>query len=158
MYRYGNYAGYYGYRVGAIAEDHRLLALRREWFTGRRCLDIGCNEGLVPLTLAVRFRTASVQGVDIDASLVRRAGRNLRSMQRAASEAAAEAATLGAGGDLDGDKAALAAAVPALEGVTFTCVPPHAQAACFASHPSLLAGVATCWTCPSPPASTPSCV
>ena len=27
-FRYGNYRGYYGYRVGAELEDHRLLALQ----------------------------------------------------------------------------------------------------------------------------------
>ena len=31
-YRYGNYDRYYGYRVGEAMEDHRLSALRDEWF------------------------------------------------------------------------------------------------------------------------------
>lgn len=122
VFRWGNYPGYYGYRVGSLCEDHRLVALRPEWFHGRRCLDVGCNEGLIPLTLAVRFHTASVHGVEIDTGLVRKAGRNLRSLQRAASEAAAEAATLGVLDRLTDDKAALAAAVQPLQGVTFMCV------------------------------------
>ena len=42
-------------------------------FAGRRALDIGTNEGLIPLSLAVRFCTASFHGVDIDHDLVHKA-------------------------------------------------------------------------------------
>ena len=33
---------------------------------GKRCVDIGCNEGLVSLSIAVNFRPASMLGIDID--------------------------------------------------------------------------------------------
>ena len=47
-FRYGNYDRYYGYRnSGAGAEDMRLSMLKREWFVGKDCLDIGSNTGQV---------------------------------------------------------------------------------------------------------------
>jgi len=52
--------------------------LERRWFQGRRCLDIGCNEGLVTLAVAARFGTASMLGVDLDAHLIRNACRRAR--------------------------------------------------------------------------------
>lgn len=113
-FRYGNYSGYYGYRVGKTQEDHRLLALQAAWFAGRRCLDVGCNEGLVPLTLAVKYHTASFTGVDIDSSLVARAQSKLRRLQ-----AAAECASSSSGTPATADAAELAAAVPALAGCAF---------------------------------------
>jgi 7SK snRNA methylphosphate capping enzyme len=119
VYRYGNYSAYYGYRVGPSLEDERLLAMSPEWFEGRRCLDIGCNEGLVTLSLAVKYRPASFEGVDIDSSLVRRALAKLRCLQRASADAAAEAALLLPGEALRTDRAALSEAGHALAAVSF---------------------------------------
>jgi hypothetical protein len=52
--------------------------MQPEWFAGRRCLDAGCNEGLLTLELAARFGCASMLGLDIDAALVHKAARALR--------------------------------------------------------------------------------
>ena len=49
-YCYGNYDMYYGYRHGGVADDvadPRLKLLKREWFEGKACLDIGSNTGQV---------------------------------------------------------------------------------------------------------------
>ena len=55
VYVYGNYHRYYGYRLGqAFGEDPRLALFERRWFANRRCLDVGCNEGVVTLALATR--------------------------------------------------------------------------------------------------------
>lgn len=48
-----------------------------EWFRGADVLDIGCNEGLLTLALAVGFGTRSMLGVDIDPGLVAKACTNL---------------------------------------------------------------------------------
>ena len=48
QYCYGNYDKYYGYRnSGAFEEDVRLSLLKKEWFEGKDCLDIGSNTGQV---------------------------------------------------------------------------------------------------------------
>lgn len=50
--------------------------MERWWFHKRRCLDIGCNEGLVTLAVAARFGAASMLGVDLDEHLIRNACRH----------------------------------------------------------------------------------
>ena len=83
-FRYGNYHRYYGYRVGETLEDHRVAHFRDEWFAGKRVLDIGCNEGLVGLSIAVRCKPAKMLGVDIDPHLVKKAKKKLARLKRAA--------------------------------------------------------------------------
>lgn len=85
VYIFGNYHRYYGYRLGqAFVEDPRLTLLERSWFAGKRCMDIGCNEGLITLALATRYGTRSMVGVDIDEHLIRRACSHLREERTAA--------------------------------------------------------------------------
>ena len=81
-YRYGNYDRYYGYRVGETMEDHRLEALRDEWFRGKRACDVGCNDGLFSLSLVGAFAPASCVCLDIDGDLVRAAQRKLEALRR----------------------------------------------------------------------------
>ena len=48
---YGNYDRYYGYRIADGTVDPRILLLKKEWFQGKRCLDIGCNTGQFTLSV-----------------------------------------------------------------------------------------------------------
>lgn len=74
VYIHGNYHRYYGYRLGgAFDQDPRLSVLEKGWFHKKRCLDIGCNEGLVTLSLAKTFGTTSMTGIDLDEHLIKRA-------------------------------------------------------------------------------------
>jgi hypothetical protein len=74
IFLYGNYHRYYGYRLGqAFDQDPRLSCLDKSWFTGKRCLDIGCNEGLVTMAMSMRFGSKSMVGIDIDEHLIRKA-------------------------------------------------------------------------------------
>ncbi|XP_077228624.1 S-adenosyl-L-methionine-dependent methyltransferases superfamily protein isoform X2 [Tasmannia lanceolata] len=69
---YGNYKSYYNYRIGHdLKEDPRLAVLKKEWFEGKDCFDIGCNQ-------AKKFLCQSILGVDIDAGLIENAYWNLR--------------------------------------------------------------------------------
>lgn len=71
---HGNYHRYYGYRLGqAFDRDPRLAMMERSWFARRRCMDVGCNEGLVTLALAGSLACESMVGVDIDPHLIKRA-------------------------------------------------------------------------------------
>lgn len=47
--------------------------MRRSWFEGKKCLDVGCNEGHLTLALVRSFRPRRMVGLDIDRYLVRRA-------------------------------------------------------------------------------------
>ena len=51
--------------------DSRLSWLKREWFTGRDVLDVGCNVGHVTLTVARDYQPRRCVGVDIDSSLIK---------------------------------------------------------------------------------------
>ncbi|XP_047947096.1 probable RNA methyltransferase At5g51130 [Salvia hispanica] len=80
---FGNYRHYYGYRVGqGLDEDPRLSVMRREWFEGKDCLDIGCNSGLVTISIAKKFGCQSIVGVDIDGARVEDADWTLRKIIR----------------------------------------------------------------------------
>ena len=74
VFIHGNYHRYYGYRLGqAFSEDPRLGLLERNWFAGKRCMDVGCNEGLVTLGISMKFGARSMIGVDLDEHLIKRA-------------------------------------------------------------------------------------
>ncbi len=50
--------------------------MEKPWFQNRKCLDVGCNEGMVTLGLVTRFGTGSMLGVDIDHVLISKACRS----------------------------------------------------------------------------------
>ncbi|KAK9715369.1 hypothetical protein RND81_06G160500 [Saponaria officinalis] len=80
---YGNYRNYYGYRVGSdIEQDPRFKVLKKEWFEGKDCLDIGCNSGLITINIAKKFQCRTILGVDIDHVRVNDAWSNLRNFAR----------------------------------------------------------------------------
>ncbi|KAL4528871.1 hypothetical protein Ndes2437A_g03404 [Nannochloris sp. 'desiccata'] len=92
VYLHGNYHRYYGYRLGQeFSEDPRLALLERPWFSSKRCMDVGCNEGLVTLGIAMKFGSRSMIGVDIDEHLIKRACIHLREERSRAVVRAAEA-------------------------------------------------------------------
>ena len=35
------------------SEDPRLAAFKKEWFEGKDCLDIGCNQGLITISVGI---------------------------------------------------------------------------------------------------------
>lgn len=71
---YGNYDHYYGYRVlNDLGEDPRLKYLKKEWFEGKDCLDVGCNTGNLTISIAKKFLCKTMIGIDIDPGLVNRA-------------------------------------------------------------------------------------
>ncbi|KAK4415552.1 putative RNA methyltransferase [Sesamum alatum] len=80
---FGNYRNYYGYRVGQdLDEDPRLKVMKREWFEGKDCLDIGCNSGLMTIAIAKKFGCRSILGVDIDGARIEDAYWTLRKVIR----------------------------------------------------------------------------
>ncbi|KAJ3090944.1 hypothetical protein HK102_002150 [Quaeritorhiza haematococci] len=73
-FAFGNYDQYYGYRNASQSRiDPRLLLFQRQWFEGKRVLDVGCNAGFITINIAMLFRPRWIEGVDIDPGLVRKA-------------------------------------------------------------------------------------
>lgn len=79
-FEWGNYGRYYAERRPAGA-DVRLQGLEASWFSGKDCVDVGCNEGLVGLSLAAAYRPRSMLGVDVDGKLIKRARQHLFRMR-----------------------------------------------------------------------------
>ena len=77
LFVHGNYSSYYSRRFGEdLGDDPRLQVLDRRWFRNKRCMDIGCNDGRLTLTMASKYGCASMLGLDIDASLIKQACRS----------------------------------------------------------------------------------
>lgn len=51
MFQFGNYLGYYGYRLNEQGQDPRIACLKPEWLDGKEVLDIGCNSGVFTLQM-----------------------------------------------------------------------------------------------------------
>ncbi|CAN4097445.1 unnamed protein product [Withania somnifera] len=80
---FGNYRNYYGYRIGQdMGEDPRLKAMKKEWFEGKSCLDIGCNSGVITIAIAQKFNCRSILGIDIDEARIQDAYWTLRKIVR----------------------------------------------------------------------------
>ncbi|KAL4563907.1 hypothetical protein LXL04_027955 [Taraxacum kok-saghyz] len=76
---FGNYRNYYTYRIEqGLDEDPRIKIMKKEWFEGKTCLDIGCNSGLITITIAKNFGCKKIIGVDIDSARIEDAHWNLR--------------------------------------------------------------------------------
>ncbi|XP_010482446.1 PREDICTED: probable RNA methyltransferase At5g51130 isoform X2 [Camelina sativa] len=83
VYPFGNYRNYYGYRISNDTdEDPRLKVLKKVWFEGKDCLDIGCNSGIMTIHIAKKFGCRSILGVDIDSSRIEDAHWHLRKFVR----------------------------------------------------------------------------
>ncbi|KAH7572263.1 hypothetical protein ACOSP7_015329 [Xanthoceras sorbifolium] len=79
VFPFGNYRNYYGYRIAeGVDEDPRLKVLKKEWFQGKRCLDIGCNSGFLTIQIAKKFHCQNIFGIDIDSSRIEDAHWHLR--------------------------------------------------------------------------------
>ncbi|KAK6248574.1 hypothetical protein QUC31_020139 [Theobroma cacao] len=73
VFPFGNYKNYYGYRIGPgheVKEDPRIKVLKKEWFEGKDCLDIGCNSGVITIHIAKEYNCHSILGLDIDSGLI----------------------------------------------------------------------------------------
>ncbi|ELR24939.1 Bicoidinteracting protein 3 (Bin3) [Acanthamoeba castellanii str. Neff] len=83
VFLYGNYDRYYSYRnKGNVFNDARLDCFKKEWFEGKRVLDIGCNMGIVTKLVARNFAPKYILGVDVDEDLIQRAQQGLERDQR----------------------------------------------------------------------------
>jgi len=73
-FRYGNFVDSIDSSRRSMI-DVRLNYFNREWFEGKKCLDVGCNTGKVSILIAKHFSPTKVVGLDIDANLIKIAKR-----------------------------------------------------------------------------------
>ncbi|KAJ3005848.1 UNVERIFIED_CONTAM: hypothetical protein HDU68_004379 [Siphonaria sp. JEL0065] len=68
----GNYFSYYGRRNGFLDQriDPRLVLLPQDQIDNKSVLDVGCNTGLVALSLALHSNPKLVVGIDVDPKLI----------------------------------------------------------------------------------------
>jgi 7SK snRNA methylphosphate capping enzyme len=66
----GNYKGYYKKRATGVQDDTRWQQFSRDWFAGKTCIDVGCNEGQFTIQLAKELSPKSILGVDVDRRLI----------------------------------------------------------------------------------------
>lgn len=79
-YSYGNFDHYYNPKDDDSSKSEvrdRLSVLPREWFEGKKVLDVGCNDGTFTLALTLDFNPNLIIGVDIDNKLISRAIKNI---------------------------------------------------------------------------------
>lgn len=77
-YRFGNFNRYYGNRPQMAIPDLRLNYLCQSMFANMNVLDIGCNSGLLTISIAKEFSPAKIVGIDLDSHLIRAAKQNIR--------------------------------------------------------------------------------
>uniref|UniRef100_A0AC34G097 RNA methyltransferase n=1 Tax=Panagrolaimus sp. ES5 TaxID=591445 RepID=A0AC34G097_9BILA len=77
-YRFGNFNRYYGNRAQLAIIDQRLNFLCKDMFVDKDILDIGCNSGLLTISIAREFLPKRIIGMDIDGHLIRAAQNNIR--------------------------------------------------------------------------------
>lgn len=68
---------YYKRRLLAQWRDPRVELLRAEWVSGKKCLDVGCNEGVFTILVANKFAPRMIVGCDVEFALVEKAIANL---------------------------------------------------------------------------------
>ena len=57
--------------------DNRLQVLNHEYFRDKVVLDIGCNQGILAIPIAIRYQPKMVYGVDIGQAIVNKAKANV---------------------------------------------------------------------------------
>lgn len=75
---FGNKDKHYKKSLAEKWSDSRLSQLQSAWLKDKKVLDIGCNQGIVDLLIAVRHQPKLIIGVDIDHRMVKNAIDNMQ--------------------------------------------------------------------------------
>lgn len=82
--QHGNYKAYY--RKRCFDTEERIASFKLEWFEGKKCVDIGCNEGAVTLKLAEALMPNFIFGIDLDPRMIDAANAALKRAKHSASK------------------------------------------------------------------------
>ena len=102
--QHGNYKAYY--RKRGFDTSERISCLDAKWFSGSKCIDIGCNEGAVTLQIAQTFHPDHIIGIDLDPRMIDAANAALK---RAIYDASRAAVVTSAAVDSSSDASQIAA-------------------------------------------------
>ncbi|KAI1708244.1 bicoid-interacting protein 3 (Bin3) domain-containing protein [Ditylenchus destructor] len=80
-YRYGNFNNYRTLNRESFQFDPRVDIFCEDWFNNRKVLDIGCNAGLMAISIAVLFSPRKIVGIDLDHHLIMQARKNIAPTQ-----------------------------------------------------------------------------
>ena len=90
--QHGNYKAYY--RKRSFDTEERIAPFKLEWFEGKKCVDIGCNEGAVTLKIAETLVPNFIIGLDLDPRMIDAANAALKRAKLDASRALASSIPL----------------------------------------------------------------
>ena len=90
MAEFGNYKSYYRSRRNDT--DQRLSYMHPDWFLGKKCIDIGCNEGVFTMKVAATYQPSFMIGIDLDPRLIDAAHASVKRAKLEANRRAAAAA------------------------------------------------------------------
>lgn len=69
-YSYVTTGSYHDYYKRNVNGELRLDLFENQWFSNKRCLDIGCNEGVLTNRIAETMQPTHILGIDIDRYVV----------------------------------------------------------------------------------------
>ncbi|KAI1730527.1 bicoid-interacting protein 3 (Bin3) domain-containing protein [Ditylenchus destructor] len=76
-YRYGNFNNYRTLNRESFQFDPRVDIFCEDWFKDRKVLDVGCNAGVMAISIAVLFSPRKIVGIDLDYHLIAQARKNI---------------------------------------------------------------------------------
>ena len=76
---FGNYRNYYSKRREKD-DNNRVNQLNESYFKDKKCLDIGCNTGVLTVEIAKKFDPNMIIGIDYDEDLIHVANNEIKSI------------------------------------------------------------------------------
>lgn len=72
-FKFGNYERFYYNKFLEGFNEERLKYFDEGWIKNKKCLDIGCNNGILTILISINFQPRSIEGIDIDPKLIKKA-------------------------------------------------------------------------------------
>lgn len=77
-YKFGNFDRYFSFHHVERWQDPRLRLIPKEYFLNKAVLDIGCNDGVLTIMIAMKYFPKKITGLDIDCKLINKAIENVK--------------------------------------------------------------------------------
>lgn len=77
-FNFGNFERFYYNKFLSIFNDERMKYFDMEMFKDKKCLDIGCNNGILTILIALNFQPKKIEGIDIEFKMIKKAIENYK--------------------------------------------------------------------------------